>query len=299
MNKNPKVAVIGIGRWGKNLVNTLVKLGYNVSHCFSNGGRENRDWLTKNHPNIKFADSYEEILNDWDIVAVFIATPIHTHYELAKQALEADKEVFLEKPGTDDVTTMQELVNLAKDKNLHLAVGYVFTHHPACRYLIEALKGEEIQSINFEWNKWGSFGEKIVDNLVVHELSILRVLGIEINGSTAITEVTAGISTGDIIHIQATSTQGFQISINVNRLSPTEKRKSVTVVTDKNVYVWLNNELRVAKRNSQDEPTVIAIDSDPALDLELINFMQAINGEAVIHTDGQFAVEILRIMKGL
>ncbi len=300
MNKNPKVAVIGIGRWGKNIVNTLVKLGFNVSHCFSNGGQENRDWLTSNHPTIQFAESYEAILNDSDIGAVFIATPIITHYLLAKQALDAGKHVFLEKPGTQSVESMQELCDLAKSRSLILSVGYVFIHHPAFTYLKQTLESERILSIDFEWNKWGSFGENIVENLLTHDLSILIALGIEINTDSIQASYKVGIDNDkdDIINIQCTSVDRIKISSNINRLSP-DKKKVITIVTDDNIYVWNGDNLQVVRRHQTNLPVPIEIPKTSALDNELNNFMQAIRGEAQIIVQGEFAVPILETIKDL
>lgn len=300
MNKNPKVAVIGIGRWGKNIVNTLVKLGFNVSHCFSNGGAENQDWLKSTHPQIQFADSYEAILSDSEIGAVFIATPIITHYLLTRQALEAGKHVFLEKPGTQSVESMQELCDLAKSKGLILSVGYVFIHHPAFRYLVEKLKDERILSINFEWNKWGSFGENIVENLLTHDLSILIALAIRINTDSIQASYKAGIDDDkdDIINIQCTSVDGIKISSNINRLSP-DKRKVITIVTSDNIYIWSNDNLQVARRHQTNPPISIEITKTSALDNELNNFMQAISGESQIIVHGEFAVPILETIKDL
>jgi predicted dehydrogenase len=300
MNKNPKVAVIGIGRWGKNIVNTLVKLGFNVSHCFSNGGQENKNWLTANHPTIQFAESYEAILSDSEIGAVFIATPIITHYSLTKQALDAGKHVFLEKPGTQSVESMQELCDLAKSKGLILSVGYVFIHHPAFAYLKQTLEGERILSVDFEWNKWGSFGENIVENLLTHDLSILIALAIRINTDSIQASYKAGIDDDkdDIINIQCTSVDGIKISSNINRLSP-DKRKVITIVTSDNIYVWSNDNLQVARRHQTNPPISIEITKTSALDNELNNFMQAISGESQIIVHGEFAVPILETIKDL
>ncbi len=300
MNKNPKVAVIGIGRWGKNLVNTLVKLGYNVSHCFSNGGAENQDWLKTTHPQIQFADSYNDILNNVDVDAFVIATPIITHYSIAEQALRAGKHVFLEKPGTQSVESMQELCDIAKANNLILCVGYVFVHHPAFTYLKQVLESEVIESIDFEWNKWGSFGENIVENLLTHDLSLVQALEIEIDTDSINITMKPGIddTKDDIVNLQCVSKDRVSISSNINRIS-TDKRKLVTIVTSDNIYIWNNNSLMVSRRGQTNLPIAIEIPTTPALDLELTNFAKALNGEEEVRVNGQFAVEILRTIKDL
>lgn len=301
MSRNPKtmknnkvnVAVIGIGRWGKNLLDTLKRQGVDVPFCFSNGNAENIRWLEEKHPNTKMARSFKEILKNKEITAVVIATPIDTHYLLAKQALDAGKHVFLEKPGTQSVKSMRELCDLADSKGLVLAVGYVFIHHPVCKYLMKVIENEAIQGINFEWDKWGSFGEKIVDNLLTHEISILKAFGLELDHEeTFVTTIKGLFGNDDIISVQTMTEGGIPILILINRVS-SEKRKVVTIITDKNIYSWMNNELRVAKKGESTSPVLIELPNTPSLDLEIKNFIDTMRGDSKLLVDGKFATDVL------
>jgi predicted dehydrogenase len=292
MNKNPKLAIVGIGRWGKNILNSLIKLGFNVPICFSTGNKENMEWLENNHPKVKFAESYSSILNNPEIDAVVIATPIKTHYELTKQALEAGKHVFLEKPGTQSVESMKELCDIAKAKNLILCVGYIFVHHPVFQCIQTKLTLDSIASISFEWNKWGSFGEDIVENLLSHDLSILCALGIEIATSSI-------LKSENTVNLQGVSREGIKITSNINRLS-SEKRKVITITTKAGeFYIWINNELKLGASPYKEQPTTVEIATTPALDLELDNFVKSLSRETSVLIDGNFAAEVLKSLSSL
>ncbi len=112
MKKN--IAVIGCGYWGKNLIRNFYELGallaiYDVDkkQSFS---------LKEKYPDVLVGSSLETVLNDSRIQGVVISTPAATHYSLAKLALSADKDVFVEKPSSLHYEEGEELVVIAKKK---------------------------------------------------------------------------------------------------------------------------------------------------------------------------------------
>jgi hypothetical protein len=211
-----KVALIGIGRWGKVLQTELSKLA-----------------------EVKYAcDSRTDLNKVWDdpeVEAVFIATPTETHFELAKRALETSKHVFLEKPGTTSSVDLEKLVNLAETKGLKLVIGYEFPHHPAARKLKELMKNKKVRNIFFDWQKWGAFKDDSIKHLFCHEVSIAKLLGLEV--MPHLLQKIGVISDSDIVEIESEN-----IKFRINRVSST-KQKTVTVLTDNGNYVWSNNEL--------------------------------------------------------
>jgi len=88
-----KIAIIGLGRWGKNLLREYSKI-CSVSACVTRGDKNNIKWLRDNYPRVKHTNRLDEILNDENINAIAIATPIKTHFNLAFRALRAGKHVF-------------------------------------------------------------------------------------------------------------------------------------------------------------------------------------------------------------
>ena len=117
----PRIAVVGSGYWGKNLVRNFEELGALHTICDKNIATL-RSFQEK-YPNKKFQTSYESLLQNPEITAIVIATPAETHYKLAKQALKADKDVFVEKPLSLRVSEAEELHHLASARGRILMVG--------------------------------------------------------------------------------------------------------------------------------------------------------------------------------
>src|SRR3990167_3378730 len=127
-----KFAVIGFGRWGKDLIGEFNKLG-EVLYAVNKGGRENIKWLEKNYPKVKYITDIDIVLHQKDIESMIIATPISTHYSIAKKSLEFDKNIFVKK-------------------------------------LKKIISRELPQETRFFWLKWGTFDSNIVWNLAYHDI---------------------------------------------------------------------------------------------------------------------------------
>lgn len=211
------VSIIGLGRWGKVLLNELKEFVEVKYKCDSQ-------------------TNLNTVFTDPEVQAVFVATPTTTHFEIAKKALESGKHVFLEKPGTTNSADLRKLVELAKEKGLKLAVGYEFTHHPVAQKLTELLSNKKVVSVRFEWLKWGTFKDDAVHHLLCHEISIAQFLGIHLRPISC--TKTKVISDSDIVDTKFED----NISSIINRASPT-KQKTVTISTIETTYIWSNNDL--------------------------------------------------------
>ena len=135
---NFKIGLIGAGYWGKNLVRVFNQLGYLKTVCDLNN-RILKETKEK-YSNIQITTDFSKILRDWDIRGVVIATPAITHYNLAKKALLAGKDVFIEKPLALEVKQGNELVKLAQNQKLILMVGHLLLYHPAVIELKKLIK---------------------------------------------------------------------------------------------------------------------------------------------------------------
>jgi len=146
------IAVIGTGYWGKNharVCRDLCNEGIvdKVKLCDLN--RDRVDELGRSLGLECFSD-YRQLLRDNEIQAVVIATDSGTHYQIAKEALEAGKAVLVEKPMTMNVMESEDLVSIAKDRGRILMAGHIFRYHPAiCELKRRIDNGDtgEIQSI--------------------------------------------------------------------------------------------------------------------------------------------------------
>ena len=123
------VAVVGIGYWGRNLVRNFHELGALAALCDAEGSVEER--CRREYEGVRFYREFSAVLSDSSITAVALATPAVAHYEMARAALEAGKDVFVEKPLAVDVKQGEELVGLAATQRRILMVGHILRYHPA------------------------------------------------------------------------------------------------------------------------------------------------------------------------
>ena len=291
MKNNKNVALIGVGRWGKNLLREFSKIA-SVDYCYYQGNQKTSDWLASNYPNIKRVDSYDDILKNPVIDAVVIATPIRTHFELAKLALGAGKNVFVEKPISETPEQAQELIDLADKKKLMLFVGYTFIYHPIFQKIKDIISEEGAEYIKMQWEKFGHFGENIELNLLCHEFSIIYSL---LGRPLKITELKRRkiISEADIISIQAKYPK-TTVDIDINRASLI-KRKTLYLVTEKNTYLWETSTLFKLDQGSK-EFVKIFESADTPLELECIEFIKCLSESKKPKTDGEFGLEINNLL---
>jgi UDP-2-acetamido-3-amino-2,3-dideoxy-glucuronate N-acetyltransferase len=175
----PKVAVIGCGNWGKNLVRNFAQLGALVAVCDTDLRRVEN--VTRDYRGITVTTDIKAILNEPEIRAVVIATPSDTHFELAREALLANKHVYVEKPLARDVRHAQELDELATARNLILMVGHLLLYHPAVNCLKALIASGELGELLFVRADRMNFNTSRRDwsvlwDLAPHDISMMSYL---------------------------------------------------------------------------------------------------------------------------
>ncbi len=128
-----RIAVIGCGLWGRNIVRNFYNLGVLDTVCDFDD--ENLKQVTSQYDGVKTTKDSSDILNNPEITAVAVVTPSHTHYKLVKSMLEAGKNVYVEKPISTVADEAKELTELARKKGLILMVGHLLLYHPAVNRL--------------------------------------------------------------------------------------------------------------------------------------------------------------------
>ena len=172
------VGVIGSGYWGPNLVRNLVELQRINVYCFDTNPVAMAR-LARRYPSVTCSTSLKSLLANCD--AVMIATPVLTHYSLVKEALQAGKDVFVEKPLSYSSADAIELIELAEERNRVLMVGHTFLYSPAVRKVREYLQDGVIGDLYFLSSSRVNLGihrsdvDVIVD-LAPHDLSVLLYL---------------------------------------------------------------------------------------------------------------------------
>src|SRR5438067_503680 len=175
----PNVAVVGVGYWGKNLVRNFNALGSLAALCDERQSVE--DTYRPQYENVKFYREYNAVLSDPSIDAVALATPAVAHYEMAKAALEAGKDVLVEKPLAIDVKHGNELVRLASAKRRILMVGHILRYHPAILALRKLIHDGALGKINYLYSNRLNIGkirteENILWSFAPHDISVMLSL---------------------------------------------------------------------------------------------------------------------------
>ncbi|EKD29007.1 MAG: hypothetical protein ACD_79C00120G0003 [uncultured bacterium] len=170
------IAVIGAGYWGKNLVRNFHSLGALKIVC--DADIETREKILKEYKNVKVTDDYNSILKDSSVEAVVIASPAETHFDLAMKALNAGKDVFVEKPLALNSSDGKKLVETAEEKKRILFVGHILHYHPAIIKLKAMLSHGIIGRIEYIYSNRLSLGkirreENILWSFAPHDISIM------------------------------------------------------------------------------------------------------------------------------
>jgi len=193
-------------------------------------------------PSIMIADSVDDLFAH-DIDAIVVATPIRTHYQLAKQALERGKHVFVEKPLADNSDRALELTRMADELGLTLMVGHTFLYNPAVEELRRLLQSGELGRVyyaNAARTNLGLFQPDInvIWDLAPHDISILNYvfgsspLRLSAHGSAF---VRPGVQ--DVAHITLQYPGDVLAHVHVSWLSPSKERH-FTVVGDQRMVVY-------------------------------------------------------------
>jgi predicted dehydrogenase len=172
-----KVALTGAGYWGPNLARVLNQSRQCEFVSICDAAPKNLEKITRQYPSIKGYSDFDSMLAS-DADAVVIATPISTHYDLAKRALLAGKHVFVEKPLAHTAALAHELVEIAAEKRRILFAGHTFIYSPAVikiKELIDSGSLGDIHYISLSRVNLGLYQRDVdvVWDLAVHDISIL------------------------------------------------------------------------------------------------------------------------------
>lgn len=226
----PRVAVIGLGYWGPNLVRNFHTVAGEDLRVCCDLDPARTEAIAKSYPSVDVCHDAAEVFANPDIDCVAIATPVATHYPLARAALEAGKSVLLEKPLTADVAHAEELVALADKKGLVLMVDHVYVYHPAVRKIKELADGGQLGDILFMDSVRINLGlfqhdVNVVWDLAPHDLSIADyILGRLPKSLSAFGAVHAGRGIEDVAYLNLDFGDGLIANFHVNWLSPVKLR---------------------------------------------------------------------------
>ncbi len=307
-----KIAVLGCGYWGKNLVRNFHSLG--ALAAVADPSAQGRATATQIAPNIPIHDSLDAVLADKSISGVVIATPAETHADLCTRAIEAGKDVLCEKPLALRYEDARRVTDLARARERILMVGHILEYHPAIRKLQELIADGQLGKIRYIYSNRTNLGkvrreENILWSFAPHDIAvILRIVGalpfqvIASGGSYVQPNI------ADVTVTQLLFDNGVAAHVFVSWLNPFKEQKLV-IVGSKRMATFddvrrelVLHEQHVDLKDGEPIPvkgegSAIAYAADEPLRLECEAFLSSISSRKLPLTDGDSALRVLRVLQ--
>ena len=313
--------VIGYGYWGPNVVRNLEGLEGACVRAVSDKSPIALAKAEKALPRAQATFDANEIIRSPEIDAVAIITPVWTHFELAKAALENGKHVFVEKPFTSNAAQAEELINLAARKNLQIMVDHTFLFTGAVRKIKQLLDGDTLGKLYYYDSTRVNLGlfqhdVNVIWDLAPHDLSIMDYL-IEGNAEQIVATGQTHLNRHeDVAFITLYFPNDVIAHINVNWLSPVKVRMTL-IGGEKKMLVWNDLEadekikvydkgVRVSSREGVYNLLVNYRSGDmwaphlepvEALRLELGYFVECVTQNKTPFNDGLAGLRVVRMLE--
>ena len=317
-----KIGVIGYGYWGPNVLRNFYSVhGAKVVAC-CDGNSKRLEKVREIYPDIKTVTDYKLITRDPSIDAVAVVTPVFTHFDIAKDAIENGKHVFLEKPMTSTSAQANELVALAKKANKIIMVDHTFLFTGAVKKIKEILDKGELGDLYFFDSvriNLGLFQHDInvVWDLAPHDLSVMNFLISKKPVSVcAIGAAHINKKVEDTAYLTINFEDNLIAHFHLNWLSPVKIRKTL-ISGSKKMLVWddlsadekikiyhkgVDAETREGEYNLRmkyrsGDIWSPEVEGAEALKSEVAYFLDCISRNQVPFNDGQAGADVVRILE--
>jgi len=316
------VGVIGYGYWGPNLVRNYVETPGSQVVAVSDVRSERLSEVQKRYPFIKTSTDNKDLFNDPTIDAILISTPVSSHYELAMQALQAGKNVLLEKPITQQSDQARRLIEEAERRKRVLMVDHTFIYTGAIRKIHDLITSGEIGDLYYYDSVRVNLGlfqhdVSVLWDLAVHDLSIMDYL----LGEKSIAVSASGIShipgePENIAYLTIFLENNLIAHIHVNWLAPVKIRRTLIggshkmIVYDDlepsekvKVYdrgICLNDETSVYKMlisYRTGDVWIPGLDQTEALRTQAMHFIECVETGKTPITDGQAGLRVVKLLE--
>ena len=317
-----RIGVIGYGYWGPNIVRNFHSHDDSEVVLVADRNPKCEPRLKKVYPSIGFTTDENQVLTSPDIDVVAVVTPVWTHYELAKKALENGKHVFVEKPFTYSVQQGEELIELAEKKNLKIMVDHTFLFTGAVKKIKELVDKKELGELYYYDSLRVNLGlfqhdVNVIWDLAPHDLSIMDyVIGAKPEAVVATGE---GHLNGveDVAFITVYFPKHIIAHVNVNWLSPVKVRTTL-IGGEKKMLVWndleADEKLRIYDKgvSMSTNPSNLhqllvsyrsgdmwapQVEQIEALKAETAYFLKCIEENSKPFNDGEAGLRVVRILE--
>jgi UDP-2-acetamido-3-amino-2,3-dideoxy-glucuronate N-acetyltransferase len=316
-NHEPSLALIGAGYWGKNLARNFQALG--ALHTLCDSHQPTLDSYGSEYAPVRKTTRFAEVLADSSITRVAIAAPAVAHYQLAKAALEAGKDIFVEKPICLHLAEAQSLMELAVGKRRVLMVGHLLQHHPLVQELHLLLARGELGKLEYITSNRLNLGkvrreENALWSFAPHDISVIlslagnqlpatiRCMGGEyLNHGIADTTLTFLEFAGEV-----------RAQVYVSWLNPFKEQK-LTVVGSNGIAVFddtrpWSEKLQIYRQyltwtNGQDptpsqaKPEPVSVPEAEPLRAECQHFLNCCQERRTPRTDGAEGLRVLQVLQ--
>jgi UDP-2-acetamido-3-amino-2,3-dideoxy-glucuronate N-acetyltransferase len=307
------VALVGCGYWGRNLARNLHQMGQLEYVC--DPSPEALEAVRASYRGVRTGRSFDRLLRDEKVKAVALAVPAEAHHAMARRALLAGKDVFVEKPLALRIPEAEELVALARTHKRVLMVGHILEYHPAVRKLKEFVEAGDLGEIHYIYSNRANLGkvrkeENILWSFAPHDISVILLL----LGALPEWASTSGQSylQHEIADVTMTCL-GFpgkaRAHIFVSWLHPLKEQKLVVIgsrkmavfddvvkegklkIFDKGIE-WRNGEPHIRQTA---ESTLFFPEMEPLRE-ELAHFVDCVRTRRAPQTDGPSGLRVLRVL---
>ncbi len=304
-----KIAVIGAGNWGKNIVRTLHRLGH--LGAIVDPSEAIRSAHAADIPGLATAEDYAPLLDDPDLPAIAIATPARTHHAIAKAFLLAGKDVFVEKPMTLTIEEAEDLHRTALDHGRILMTGHLLLYHPAIRVIKEALTAGRIGTVFTLHQQRAKLGkvrdkEDVLWSLGVHDVAVLlHLVGAAPENVASFSHRGLQPGIADDVYLHLDFPGGIKATLHNSWLWPADSRV-LRVVGSNGIIEYLEKEQKVllhhktvdASLQHHDAGSEVLFDEQTTepLRLELQHFIDCVRDRSTPISDGQNGIDVIRVL---
>jgi predicted dehydrogenase len=242
------IGLAGLGYWGPNLARNLDDLPGLALTWICDRDESALARVAPRFPDARRTTRFADLLEDESLVAVAIATPVVTHFELAREALLAGKHVFVEKPLALSSTFAEQLLALAEERGLVLMPGHLLLYHPGIAKLKDLVAGGELGRLLYVYGNRQNLGqirrdENALWSLGAHDLSvILHLVDEEPAEAWARGESFLNPGVEDVVFCFLRFPSGIVAHMHLSWLDP-HKIRRMTVVGDRKMAVFDDMEL--------------------------------------------------------